>query len=168
MGVLIALFPRAVLAEGSHAHEKQEDDVIEHVVVVGIGGATELEPGGGSVRPGASVQVEWEAVEDWLELEVGASILTANGGVAVPVDLLVKKPFRLARRIELMIGLGPEVVQVTGTNEATYFGGEVALDLMFWPWERHVGLWIAPEYDLLLHDGASSGLGATGGVLFGW
>lgn len=36
-----------------------------------------------------------------------------------------------------------------------------------WPWGRHVGLWVEPEYDVIFRDGTSSGLGATGGVLFG-
>ncbi len=40
--------------------------------------------------------VEWDAVESSLELEVGASMLITPGGVEVPGDLLVKKPFRLA------------------------------------------------------------------------
>jgi hypothetical protein len=112
--------------------------------------------------------VEWDAIENWLELELGASVLTASGGVSVPVDLLVKKPFKLARWAELMIGIGPEVVQTTGIGKGTYFGGEAALDFMFWPWDPRAGLWVEPEYDLVFHDGASSGLGATGGVLFGW
>ncbi len=112
--------------------------------------------------------VEWDAIENWLEFEVGASILSADGGVEVPIDLLVKKPFRLSRWAELMVGVGPEVVQVTGTNRGTYLGGEVALDFMFWRWGRRVGLWVAPEYDLVFHGGPSGGIGGTGGVLFGW
>jgi hypothetical protein len=140
----------------------------DRTIIVGVGGAAEVELGDGSVHPGVNLMVEWDAVENWLELEVGASLLATNGGVEVPVDLLVKKPFKLTRWAELMIGLGPEVVQVTGANEGTYFGGEVALDFMFWPMGRHVGLWVEPEYDVIVHDGASSGIGGTGGVLSGW
>jgi hypothetical protein len=106
--------------------------------------------------------------ENWLELEVGASVLTAPGGVSIPIDLLVKKPFTLSRWAEFMVGLGPEVVQVTGANKGTYFGGEVAVDFMFWPWGKRVGLWVEPEYDLTYQHGASSGIGTTGGVLLGW
>lgn len=67
-----------------------------------------------------------------------------------------------------MVGVGPEVVQVSGAGKGTYFGGELALDFMFWPWGRHVGLWVEPEYDLVFQDRLSSGVGSTGGVLFGW
>jgi len=167
-GMLVALPARSALAEDGGHRERDAGNDPDHTIIVGVGGATEVELGDGSIHPGANLMVEWDAVENWLEFEVGASILTAPGGVEVPVDLLVKKPFKLAPWAELMIGVGPEVVHVTGTNNGTYFGGEVALDFMFWPWGRRVGLWIEPEYDLIFHDGASSGIGGTGGVLFGW
>jgi hypothetical protein len=140
----------------------EEDN--DHTNIVGVGGAAELELGDGSLHPGPNIMVEWDAIENWLEFEVGASVLTADHGIEVPIELLVKKPFRLARWAEFMVGVGPEVVQVTGTNKGTYFGGEVALDFMFWPWDRHVGLWVEPEYDLTYQHGATSGIGSTGGV----
>jgi hypothetical protein len=46
---------------------------------------------------GPNVMIEWDAIEDWLEFEVGASVFSAEGGIEVPIDLLVKKPFKLAR-----------------------------------------------------------------------
>jgi hypothetical protein len=65
------------------------------------------------------------------------------------------------------IGAGPEMVTTTGRNRGTHFGGEVALDFMFWPWQR-VGLWVEPAYDFIFQDGVSHGLGSTGGVMLGW
>ena len=159
------------LASGTEtpAHAEDGGDAIEHTIIVGVGAASEVELGDGSLHAGANVMVEWDTIENWLELEVGASVLSAAGGVEVPIDLLIKKPFHLTRWAELMIGIGPEVVAVsTPTSKATYFGGEVALDFMFWPWGKRVGLWLEPEYDLVLHDGASSGLGSTAGLLLGW
>jgi hypothetical protein len=157
-----------VSAEGTALGDEAGDDSTEHTIIVGVGGATELELGDGSVHPGADVMIEWDAIENWLELELGASLLTADKGVEAPIDLLVKKPFKLARWAEVMIGIGPEVVRVTGTHRGTYFGGEAALDFMFWPWGRHIGLWIEPEYDAVVQSGVSSGVGATGGLLLGW
>jgi hypothetical protein len=139
----------------------------EHVVVVGVGGASELEVTGGSVHVGANVMVEWEAVENWLELEVGVSALATASGVDVPVDVLFKKPFRLTPVVELMVGAGPEMIWV-GDERRAHFGAEVALDIMFWPWNRRVGLWVEPECDLIANGGVSPGIGATGGVLLGW
>jgi hypothetical protein len=161
--LLVLLWANRALAE------ENEGDRLEHSLVLGVGGATELELAGGAIQPGGNLMVEWDAVEDWLELEVGASVLAADGGFEVPIDLLAKKAFHLARWAEFMIGIGPELVHVsTPTTRATYAGGEVALDFMFWPWGRRVGLWVEPEYDLVFRDGATSGIGSTGGVLFGW
>jgi hypothetical protein len=166
VATFIALGPKDALANG-WGHDNEEPP--EHTVIVGVGGAAELELGDGSLYPGANLMVEWDAIENWLELEIGASILSASRGVDVPIGLLVKKPFKLAPWAELMVGVGPEVVLVSNpTTKATYFGAEGALDFMFWPWGRRVGLWVEPEYDLIFHDGASSGIGSSGGLLFGW
>jgi hypothetical protein len=95
-------------------------------------------------------------------------LLAAEGGVEMPIDLLVKKPFRLTRGVELMVGLGPEVVRASGTGKDGTFGGiEFALDFMFWP-SQHIGLWAEPSYDVVFRNGASHGAGSTGGVIFGW
>jgi hypothetical protein len=147
----------------------QGSEPAEHTFVVGVGGAGEIELAGGSQHPGVNAMLEWEAVEGWLELELEASVLAADGGVEGPVDLLFKKPFRLAPWAEVMIGAGPEVVRVaTPKARATYFGGEVALDFMFWPWPGGVGLWLEPGYDLVARDGVSQGIGATGGAMVGF
>jgi hypothetical protein len=156
----------STLTTTASAEVKEAD--VDHTLIIGVGGAGELEIGDGSLHPGANVMIEWDAIENWLELEVGASVLSAPGGVQVPIDVLVKKPFKLARWAEFMIGVGPEVVQVTGANKGTYLGGEVALDFMFWPWGRHVGIWLEPEYDLTYQHRVACGIGSTGGVLFGW
>jgi hypothetical protein len=157
------------LAEDGKASAQSSGEGIEHTIIVGVGGAAELELRRGALHPGGNVMIEWDAVENWLELEVGASALSADSGVEVPIDLLVKKPFRLARWAEFMVAIGPEVIAVSNpTTKSTYFGGEAALDFMFWPWGRRVGLWVEPEYDFIVRDGISHGLGSTGGVLLGW
>ena len=67
-----------------------------------------------------------------------------------------------------MLGLGPEVVRVSNpTTKATYWGPQVVMDLMFWPWER-VGFWLEPSYDLTFRAEVCHGLGVTAGLLFGW
>jgi hypothetical protein len=162
--LFVVFWSNAANAEGS----TKEDSSTEHTFILGVGGAAELELGDGSVHAGANVMLEWEAIEDWLELELGASVLSGDGGVVIPAELLFKKPFRLSQRAEMMVGVGPEVVRVTGRDEGTFFGAVAGLDFMFWPWGRRWGLWVNPEYDLLFKNGASSGLGATAGVLLGW
>jgi len=162
-GLCLLLVTQAAVAQ------ERAEEPIEHTVIVGVGGATEVELPGGAVHPGANLMVEWDVIENWLELEVGASLLSADGGIEAPIDLLAKKPFHLTRWAEFMIGVGPEIVPVSNPmTKTTYFGGEVALDFMFWPWGRRVGLWVEPEYDAIFHNGVSSGIGSTGGILFGW
>jgi hypothetical protein len=154
------------IARGASADEADEEK--GRTLIVGVGGAGELEPREGSFHPGASVFLEYEAIENWLELELGASLLAAEHGVEVPIDLLLKKPFRLSRGVEFMAGLGPEIVHVTGTDRDGTFGGiEFALDFMFWPSQR-VGLWVEPSYDVVFRGGVSHGIGSTGGVMVGW
>jgi hypothetical protein len=144
------------------------EEAIDHTIILGVGGAGELELGEGSFHPGANIFVEYEAIEKWLELELGASVLSAEGGVDVPIDLLLKKPFRLSRGVEFMVGVGPEIVNIRGTGKGGTFGGiEFALDFMFWPSQR-VGLWLEPSYDIVFRSGTSHGVGSTGGVIFGW
>lgn len=113
-------------------------------------------------------------IENLLELELGASELASSiashfgdEGVVVPIDLLIKKPFRLTRNFEFLVAAGPEVVQVTGAKGGTYFGGGLGLDFMFWP-TRRFGLWVEPEYAFVFRAGVSHGLGSTGGLLVGW
>jgi hypothetical protein len=147
---------------------RAENDPAEHTIVLGAGGAGEVELKGGAFHAGVNVMVEWEAIENSLELELDVSVLSADGGVDVPIGLLAKKPFRLAPWVELTIGIGPEVVQVSNpTTKATFFGGQLALDLMLWPTKR-VGFWVEPSYDVVFRDGLSHGLGTTAGVLLGW
>ena len=141
---------------------------LDHTLIFGVGGASEVELQSGSLNSGVNVFVEYEAIENWLELELGVSILKAEGGWEVPIDLLLKKPFRLARGVELMIGVGPQIVRISGTERnGTFVAGELVFDFMFWP-SRHIGLWVEPSYTLLFRDGVSHSLGATGGLLIGW
>jgi hypothetical protein len=166
-GMLLALFTRRAHAEGKEAKEHGGDQ-IERTIIVGVGGAAELELRDGSLHPGANLMVEWDAIENWLEFEVEASVLSADGGVEVPLGLLIKKPFRLARWAEFMIGVGPELVRVSNpSTKATYGGAQFALDFMFWP-SQHVGLWVEPSYDLIFRNAVSHGIGSTGGLLLGW
>jgi hypothetical protein len=140
------------------------DPEAERHWVVGVGGAGEVELGNGAAHGGGNVMVEWEAIADWLEIEVDASLLAAGSGVEVPVDLLFKKPFRLSSRAELMIGAGPEVVL---GDAATRYGVELAVDFMYWP-TRRFGAWAEPAYDVTFASGTSQSLAITAGVMIGW
>ena len=72
----LVLFP-----EGAAHADDDKELPLEHTIVARIGGATEYELGGGSILSGGNVMVEWDAIENWLELEVSASLLAADNGV---------------------------------------------------------------------------------------
>jgi hypothetical protein len=89
--------------------------------------------------------------------------------VGARVDL-VERDLPGARRLRRRCGsLAAALVRVsTPSARATYFGGEVALDFMFWP-TRCFGLWVEPCYEFTFQpSGVSHGLGITGGLLIGW
>lgn len=72
----------------AHSGKDEDTESIKHTFIVGVGGAGELELADGSIHPGANVMLEWDAIEDWLEPEIGASILAIDGAAEVPIDLL--------------------------------------------------------------------------------
>jgi hypothetical protein len=165
---LVSVCTRSLYAQNEGQRKDGEEQYVEHTVIVGVGGAAEFELADGSLHPGANLMIEWDAIENWLEFEVEASMLSADHGTETPIGLTIKKPFHLARWAEFMVGLGPELVYVSGrTTQGTFFGGQVVLDFMFWPTQRF-GLWVEPSYDLIVRDGLSHGLGTTGGLLIGW
>jgi hypothetical protein len=139
----------------------------ERTIILGIGGAGELEVPSITPHAGANIMFEWEAIESWLEIEADLSILRIANGYELPIAVLFKKPFRLTPRFEYMIGLGPQVVRVAGATTETHYGGEVALDLMYWHTPRS-GAWVEPAYDFTLGTGASQSLGITAGAMVGW
>jgi hypothetical protein len=54
MAVVIVLFPHSLLADGGGNEEGTD-----HTIIVGVGGAGELELADGSLHPGANLMVEW-------------------------------------------------------------------------------------------------------------
>jgi hypothetical protein len=151
-------------AEGD-AHQAAAE---EPHYVLGLGGIFALETADRRVNAGGNFFFEMEAIHGWLEIEAGVSVVKAAMGGEVSYDLLFKKPFHLRRDIELMVGLGPQVVQTFGSGTGhTYYGIEGVLDFMFWP-SRHFGVWVAPAYDLVVRDRASLAFGTTTGPMVRW
>jgi hypothetical protein len=141
---------------------------IEHSIVFGVGGAVEVELPKGTTHSGTNFFVEYNAIENSLELELGVSVFPQYGGAEVSSDFLFKKPLQLTHNLECMLGGGPELVRaVHSPKSGTFMGGETVADFMFWPWE-HIGLWAEPSYVFVFRNGVSHGLGTTGGIIFGW
>ena len=124
---------------------------------------------GSAPSAGPSVAVEFTPIEDWLEIEIGATRLTGKGTSEWSFDLLFKKPFTLSRSFELMAGAGPEfsVARSNGMT-ATDWGAELALDLMYWPFKkRRFGFYVEPGYDYSFGEGHEQAIGFNAGLLVG-
>lgn len=138
----------------------------EHAIVFELGAAGDWSRAEG-FHPGGTFAFEVTPIENWLELEVGATAIRSDAGTEMPIDVLFKKPWQLSREFEFMIGLGPEIVHTTGPNHATFWGLEGVLDFMFWP-RKNLGWYVEPGYELTMRDGVRhSGLGIAVGLLIG-
>jgi hypothetical protein len=154
----LLLIAALLLFAGEAAAEEKEPTAI-----VEIGSAGEWGLRGGSAY-GPSVAVELTPIKDWLEIEAGISPLFGGGHTEWGTDLLFKKPFTLSDKVEFMVGLGPTWSYVTGGGSK--FGGEVALDFMFWPSrERKFGWFVEPTYGYSFSKDHEQSLGISVGLL---
>ena len=139
----------------------------DHAVVLEIGAAADWEPDERAIHGGGTFAFEVTPIEHWLELEIGVTALAAGAGVEMPIDVLLKKPWRLSPQFEFMIGAGPELVHASGPERGTFWGVEAVLDFMFWP-KKNVGWYIEPGYEVTFRDGEHHrGVGVAMGILIG-
>jgi hypothetical protein len=135
--------------------------------VIELGGAAGWNIKGGASSFGADVAAEITPIENWLEIEAGTTPLFRRHSTEWDTDLLFKKPWTLSKKVELMVGLGPEWVHIRQygltTNSAAVEG---VLDFMFWPTGKHrFGWYLEPSYDYTFAPGHEQSLGITGGLL---
>ncbi|MGB2589032.1 MAG: hypothetical protein WAJ96_00150 [Candidatus Acidiferrum sp.] len=139
----------------------------KEVAVVEVGGDAERSLTEGNPSFGPTVAVEVTPIENWLELEAGVTPLFRRHSTEWSTDLLFKKPWTLSRKVEFMIGVGPEWIHTnaygTKMNSA---GAEAAADFMFWPAKKHrFGWYLEPGYDYKFGPGHEHSLGVSGGLL---
>ena len=146
----------------TQAEEKEASVEIE----IGAAGEWGL-PRRGSIF-GPSAAIEYTAIKDWLEIEAGISPLFGDGQTEWGAEFLVKKPFSLSDKVEVTLGVGPELLTKTGGAENTASTGGVAvLDFQFWPLpDRKFGWFVEPSYGLDFGKGHQQSLGVTAGLIF--
>jgi hypothetical protein len=158
-GILLAL----ALAGGAAA----KDEDVEHKFVLEIGTAGEWPLNDERPNFGGSFAVEFEPIENWLELEFGITTLHTTGHSDLSGDLLFKKPFKITPSFEFMIGAGPSVSQtLNGPDRGTKVSAEFALDFMFWP-TKDVGWFFEPTYSINPRTGERTAAFSVG-LLFGF
>ena len=139
----------------------------EPAAILELGAAASHGLNGGGSSGGPSLAVEVTPIKEWLELEAGVTPLFSTQQTEWDTDLLFKKPWTLSRKVEFMVGIGPEWAHTRHAGTAVNaLAGEAALDFMFWPARRHkFGWYLEPAYDhgfVYAHD---QSLGVTGGLL---
>jgi hypothetical protein len=160
--VCARLIPNA--AHASDAEPRLPPSPERYRFVLGAGAAAEMETTTAG-HSGAAAFLELEAVDEWLELELGAQLLATAPGREASLDLLLKKPFRVTPRLEVMTGLGLTVIRASGAGETrTSWGIEAAVDFMYWPVGR-LGFWAEPAYEIVLSGGFARALSCTAGPM---
>lgn len=139
----------------------------EPAAIVELGGAGSWSVTGGGSSFGPTAAVEVTPVEKWLELEAGVTPLFSRHTREWDTDLLFKKPWTLSKRVEFMIGVGPEWIHSSKFGmTANSVSGEGALDFMFWPSAKHkFGWYVEPAYEYNFGRGHEQSLGISGGLL---
>jgi hypothetical protein len=139
----------------------------EPAAIVELGGAVDSSVKGGGSSIGPTVAVEVTPIENWLELEAGATPLFRRHSTEWNIDLLFKKPWTLSKKAEFMLGAGPEWVHTTQYSmTANSVSAEGVLDFMFWPSAKHrFGWYLEPGYEYNFGRGHEQSLGISGGLL---
>jgi len=139
----------------------------EPAAVVEVGGAVNRSLTNHESSFGPTVAVEVTAKENWLELEAGVTPLFGHHSTEWGTDFLFKKPWTLSRKVEFMLGVGPEWIHTSSRGVTTNAVGlEVAPDFMFWPAAKHkFGWYLEPSYDYKFGAQHEHSIGITGGLL---
>jgi hypothetical protein len=138
----------------------------EPTAIVELGGAGEWGVRHGGTAYGPNLAAETTPIPDWLELEAGVTPFYSRGQTEWDTDFLFKKPFTLTDTVEFMAGVGPEWAHTVSHGQSTdSFGGEAALDFMFWPVGRRIGFYIEPSYGYDFGPGHDQTLSVSAGLL---
>ncbi|HWW93045.1 MAG TPA: hypothetical protein VN375_06750 [Vicinamibacteria bacterium] len=137
-----------------------------HALVLELGPAGDWSPRE-RLHLGGTFALEVTAIEHWLELECGLTVLHADGGAELTFDVLFKRPWRVSSQIEFMVGVGPQIVRRGGQRGGTFGGLAAVADLMVWP-RKNVGWYVEPGYEVTFRRGdRQSALGIAAGLLIG-
>ncbi|MGO9993348.1 MAG: hypothetical protein ACLPTF_12655 [Steroidobacteraceae bacterium] len=145
------------------AEDSEEKD---HVAVLEFGATGEREISERTSHLGPTVGIEIEPMENWLEVELGASTYRSQGATNWEFELPFKKPFRLSSTIEVMPGLGPTWAHTTQPGvRSSVWGAEAVIDFFFWRSKR-LGWYLEPSYGVALGNGDKKSVALTAGIFF--
>ena len=151
-------------AGSAFAQTADKEDKEVAVIELGAAGSWNFK-GGSSFGP--TVAVEVTPIGKWLELEAGVTPFFSRHSTEWGTDLLFKKPWTLSKKVELMVGIGPEWIHTNETGKSpNSVSGEAVIDVMFWPSKKHrFGWYVEPGYERNFGRGHEQSLGVSGGLL---
>lgn len=128
----------------------------------------EREFGVEGVQPRGGFAVSYATVPNRLEIELEITVSAFDGGIAAPIEVHFKRPFRLSSRMDLKPGVGPSMTPVFGTdNNGVFAGGEIILE---WKVALYEGLaaYVEPSYNFLFRKGVDQEIGMGTGLSYGF
>jgi hypothetical protein len=154
-----------LLLRAGHAFAQSVEKEPAAIVELGGAGNWNVKDGGSAFGP--SVALEVTPIEKWLELEAGVTPLFSRHTTEWDTDLLFKKPWTLSKKVDFMIGVGPQWVHTKKYGVTTNsVSGEAVLDFMFWPSRKHrFGWYVEPGYDYNFGGRHEQSFGISGGLL---
>ena len=81
--------------------------------------------------------------------------------------LLFKKPWTLSKKVEFMVGVGPQWVHTNEHGKSpNSVSCEAVVDVMFWRSKKHRFSWcVEPDYEYNFGRGHEQSVGVIGGLL---
>jgi hypothetical protein len=148
-----------LLSPQAYAEEKEPDLTFE----IGGAGGWPLSHGGASY--GSEVALEYTVIEHWLEIELGTSPQFSKGQAEIGTDFLLKMPFELTTRLEMLISAGPVWIHKPDANSVA---AEVTTEFVYAAWPKeHVGIFFEPSYTYDFGKGHEQSIGFTAGLHIG-
>jgi len=164
--IRVALFALAFASSIHGSVVSARESIDDHSLILLVGPAMEKNTVDGSKAYGTSLAFEFTAIEHQLEIEIGAQYLSSSNPKELGAQLIFKKPFELAKDIELGVGLGPAIWRKTSsTSNNLQSGVAFVADLMFWTTKK-VGWYLSPSYTYGASSGGERVIGLSVGLLF--
>jgi hypothetical protein len=160
MGSLAASLLSATVAQ---AEERETTSA----VVVEIGSAAEWQMPHGDVSSGPYVALEFEALRDRLEIEIGVSPQFGSHQTDLASELILKTPIFSTSKLEVMFGVGPQwEYHLSGSELRNSLGAEAQLELEYWPSpERKFGWFVEYQYGRAFGPDSTQSIGVQLGLL---
>ncbi len=154
-------------SKASSGHLQEATEEKDPIAILEVGAAQSWNFSGGAATFAPNLAAEVTPIENWLELEAGVSPFYTRNSTEWDTDLLFKKPWTISRKMEFMLGIGPQWAHLRQNGKVTNsLAGEVAGDFMFWPARKHrFGWYLEPAYDYGFGRGHEQSIGMSAGLL---